>query len=113
MPKITFLPANQTVEFEPGTLPYQGEGLRGSLLDVALHAGVDDLRHLCGGICACITCHVIIERGDENLSPMEKDEEDRLYRVPNLSVHSRLACRAVVQGDVVARVSGQEEEQTW
>ena len=113
MPTVTFLPANQTVEFEPGSLPYQGEGLRESLLDVALHAGVDDLRHLCGGICACITCHVLIERGDENLSAMEKDEEDRLYRVPNLSVHSRLACRAVVQGDVVARVPGQEEGQTW
>ena len=98
------MPANQTIEFEPETLPYQGAGLRESLLDVALHAGVDNLRHLCGGICACITCHVLIERGDENLSPMEKDEEDRLYRVPNLSVHSRLACRAVVQGDVVARV---------
>ena len=104
MPQVTFLPANQTVEYEPGSLPYEGEGLPESLLDMALHAGVDDLRHLCGGICACITCHVVIECGDENLSPMEKDEEDRLYRVPNLSVHSRLACRAVVRGDVVARV---------
>ncbi len=105
MPKVTFLPANQSVEFEPGSLPYQGEGLCESLLDAALYAGVD-MRHLCGGICACITCHVVIEQGDENLSPMEKDEEDRLYRVPNLSVHSRLACRAVVRGDVVARVLG-------
>jgi 2Fe-2S ferredoxin len=109
MPKVTFLPSNQTIEFESGKLPYQGEGLRESLLDAALHGGVDELRHLCGGICACITCHVIIEGGDENLSPMERDEEDRLYRVPNLSVHSRLACRAVVKGDVVARVAGTEE----
>jgi 2Fe-2S ferredoxin len=113
MPRVTFLPSNQTIEFEPGSLPYQGEGLRESLLDAALHAGVDDLRHLCGGICACITCHVIVECGDESLSPMEKDEEDRLYRVPNLSVHSRLACRAVVRGDVVARVPGLEETQPW
>ena len=103
MPRVTFLPASYTFEYERGSLPYQGEGLRESLLDVALNAGVD-LRHLCGGICACITCHVIVERGDENLSPMEKDEEDRLYRTPNLSVHSRLACRSVVCGAVVARV---------
>ena len=109
MPRVTFLPANQTVEYEPGSLPYQGEGLRESLLDAALNAGVD-LRHLCCGICACITCHVIVERGDENLSLMEKDEEDRLYRLPNLSVHSRLACRAVVRGDVAARVPGAESE---
>jgi 2Fe-2S ferredoxin len=106
MPKITFLPSDQTIEFESGSLPFQGEGLRGSLLDVALQAGVEDLRHLCGGICACITCHVVIESGDENLSLMQKDEEDRLYRVPNLSVHSRLACRAVAHGDVVVRVPG-------
>lgn len=109
MPKITFLPSNRSIAFESGKLPYQGEGLRESLLDVALHAGVEDLRHLCAGICACITCHVIVEQGDENLSPMERDEEDRLYRIPNLSVHSRLACRAVARGDVTARVPGTEE----
>ena len=109
MPKVTFLPAGQTIAFESGELPFYEEGRRESLLDVALHADVD-LRHLCGGICACITCHVIVERGDENLSPMEKDEEDRLYRLPNLSVHSRLACRAVVRGDVVARVPSAESE---
>jgi len=103
MPKVTFLPTGHEIEFEVDSLPYQGEGLRGSLLDVALYGGVD-MRHLCGGICACITCHVVVEQGDQNLAPMAKDEEDRLYRVPVLSVHSRLACRAVVQGDVVVRV---------
>ena len=108
MPQITFLPARQTIEFEAGSLPYQGEGRAESLLDAALNCGVD-LRHLCGGICACITCHVIVEEGDRNLSPMERDEEDRLYRVPHLSVHSRLACRAVVQGNVVARIPGPGE----
>ena len=112
MPQVTFLPANQTIEYEPGSLPYQGEGRRESLLDAALNCDVD-LRHLCGGICAGATCHVIVEEGDDNLSPMEKDEEDRLYRLPNLSVHSRLACRAVVRGDVVTRVpsAGNEGEQ--
>jgi 2Fe-2S ferredoxin len=105
MPKVTFLPSNKVIEFEPGgmSIPYQGEGSRGSLLDLALYAGAE-MRHLCGGICACITCHVVVESGDENLSAMEKDEEDRLYRVRDLSVHSRLACRAVAKGDVVVRV---------
>src|SRR5262245_57682380 len=72
MPKVQFLDdsgESTAVHFERGSLPYSGEGLRESLLDVALHHGVD-LQHLCGGICACITCHVIIESGDENLSPM-------------------------------------------
>ncbi len=35
---------------------------------------------------------------------MEKDEEDRLYRLPNYTLHSRLACRAVIHGDAVVRV---------
>ena len=109
MPKVTFLPAGQPVEYEAGRLPYQGEGERESLLDVALHSGVE-LRHLCGGLCACITCHIIVEQGEEHLSPMEKDEEDRLYRLSNLSLHSRLACRAVVRGDVVVRVPSRGEE---
>ena len=103
MPTVRFLPENQRAEFTSGQLRYYGEGLRESLLDVALNHNVD-LMHLCGGICACITCHVIVEQGDENLSPMQKDEEDRLYRVPGYTLHSRLACRAVVRGDVTVRV---------
>jgi len=103
MLKIVFLPSNATVEYEPGSLPYQGEGKAGSVLDVALSYGVE-LRHACAGLCACTTCHVVVEAGDEHLSPMEKDEEDRIYRLPNYTLHSRLACRAVVRGDVVVHV---------
>jgi 2Fe-2S ferredoxin len=103
MPTVRFLPEDKRADFASGQLRYHGEGLRESLLDVALNHGVD-LRHACGGICACITCHVIVERGDENLSPMEKNEEDCLYRVPDYTLRSRLACRAVVRGDVTVRV---------
>lgn len=95
MPKLIFLPSNTTVEYEADTLAYQNEGKAESILDIALNYGVD-LRHSCEGICACITCHVIVKKDDDCLSPMEKDEEDRLYRTSNLSLHSRLACRAVV-----------------
>jgi len=103
MPTVRFLPSTVASEFTPGELPYQGEGERESLLDIALRDGVG-LRHACGGICACITCHVVVENGDENLSPMEPDEQDRLYRVPDYTLHSRLACRAVVRGDVTVRI---------
>ena len=111
MPKVRFLSEpegrsfhdGKCVEYDPGSLNYRGEGLRGSLLDVALNHDID-LMHLCGGICACITCHVIIEDGDQNLNPPNKDEEDRLYRVAGYTLHSRLACRAVVLGDVTVRI---------
>jgi 2Fe-2S ferredoxin len=103
MPTVRFLPGNLISEFQSGALTYQGEGQRESLLDIALRDGVE-LRHACGGICACITCHVIVEQGDENLSAMETDEQDRLFRVPDYTLHSRLACRAVVRGDVTVRI---------
>jgi 2Fe-2S ferredoxin len=103
MPAARFFPSNTVSQFTSGELPYQGEGYRESLLDLALRDNVA-LRHACGGICACITCHVIVEQGDENLSPMEQDEEDRLYRIPDYTLHSRLACRAIVRGDVTVRI---------
>ncbi len=108
MPKITFLPGNQTVEYKAAELPYQREGRPGSILDVALNHGIE-LRHACGGICACITCHIMVQQGDQNLCPMEPDEEDRIYRIPAFSLHSRLACRAVPLGDVTVVIPGKDD----
>ena len=103
MPRVTFLPAGVTVEFEAGALPYQGHGKPASLLDIALHAGLH-LEHACGGNCACTTCHVVIRSGEANLSEMEEDEEDRLFGAADLTLHSRLACQAVVHGDLVLEI---------
>ena len=74
--KVTFLPANVTVEYEPGKLSYKDHGKPRSLLDVAFNFGIL-LEHACGGNCACTTCHVVVKQGDNNLSPMEDDEADR------------------------------------
>jgi 2Fe-2S ferredoxin len=106
VPKVVFLPMNAVAEFEPATLPYQGHGKPGSLLDVALNFGVP-LGHTCGGNCACTTCHVIVREGEEHLSEMEDLEGDRLYSAAGLTLHSRLACQAVVSGNVVVEVVGE------
>lgn len=103
MPKVTFLPAGTAVEVEREQLPFAGHGKPGSLLDVALHFDVP-LEHTCGGNCACTTCHVIVREGEANLSAMEDDEADRLEMAPGLTLHSRLACQAVVHGDVVVEI---------
>lgn len=103
MPKVTFLPANQTVEFESGKLPYAEHGRPESLLDIAINFGLH-LEHACGGNCACTTCHVVVKEGDQNLSPMEDDEADRLETAADLTLHSRLGCQAVVTGDVVVEM---------
>jgi 2Fe-2S ferredoxin len=72
-------------------------------LDVAENCGVE-LEHACGGVCACTTCHVIVKEGDDNLSEMDDEEQDRLDMAPGLSLHSRLGCQAIVKGDVVVEI---------
>ena len=104
--KVTFLRSNSepiTVEYEPGVTPYHEHGKEGSLLDIALNCGIN-LEHSCGGNCACTTCHVIVRQGEENLTEMDDDEEDRLYMADGLTLHSRLGCQCVVTGDVTVEI---------
>jgi 2Fe-2S ferredoxin len=101
--KVTFLPMNVTVEVDETKYPLADHGRPGSLLDIALAHDVP-LEHNCGGSCACTTCHVIVREGEDNLSVMEQDEEDRLDTAEGLTLHSRLGCQAVVKGHVVVEI---------
>jgi 2Fe-2S ferredoxin len=47
---------------------------------------------------------VIVREGEDHLSEMEQDEEDRLDTAEGLTLHSRLGCQAVVKGDVVVEI---------
>jgi 2Fe-2S ferredoxin len=98
MPKVTFLPSNQSFEAKTGD----------SVLDVALTHDVP-IQHACGGFCACTTCHIIVKSGMENLSQMEDEEQDRLeVAATGLTPSSRLGCQAKVHGDVVVEVVNQD-----
>ena len=101
--KVTFLPLNVTIEVDDETYPLADHGRPGSLLDIALAHDIP-LEHNCGGSCACTTCHVIVREGEQNLSVMEQDEEDRLDTAEGLTLHSRLGCQAVLTGDVVVEI---------
>lgn len=103
--KITFLPMNITVEVDPDKLPYEHDGLPGSVLDIALEHGID-LDHACGGVCACSTCHVIVRQGSDILNEATEEEEDQLEEAPGLRPTSRLACQSVPDGttDVVVEI---------
>jgi ferredoxin, 2Fe-2S len=105
VPKVTFIIDGEprTVEYEDGALPYSQHGKPGSLLDVAKHFDVP-LEHACGGSCACTTCHVIVREGAAHLTEMDEDEADRLDLAWDPTPQSRLACQAVVKGDVVCEV---------
>jgi 2Fe-2S ferredoxin len=103
--KVTFLPSGKTVEVDPACLPYGSHGLPGSLLDIALHYGID-IDHACGGVCACSTCHVVIRAGVESCNESSEKENDQLDVVPGLQVTSRLACQCVPDGarDIVVEI---------
>ncbi len=103
--KVTFRRNGEehTFEVDPDTMEYHDHGRPFSLLDVALHHGIE-LEHQCGGNCACTTCHVIVEEGAEHLTELEDDEEDRLGLAPGVGLKSRLGCQSIVQGDVVVRI---------
>jgi 2Fe-2S ferredoxin len=103
LPKVTFLPANETFEFESGQLPYKNHGKPESLLDVAMNFGFH-LEHACGGSCACTTCHVVVKQGVDNLSAMDDDEFDRVEQASDFQLNSRLGCQAIVKGDVTVHI---------
>jgi 2Fe-2S ferredoxin len=88
---------------EPDKLPYGHDGLPGSVLDIAMGAGVH-LDHACGGVAACSTCHVIVEQGGETCSAILEAEEDMLDLAAGVTDKSRLGCQCIPNGTVPMRV---------
>lgn len=95
--RLTFLPMDLTIDVDPEQLPASGEGLPGSILDIALANDID-IDHACGGVCACSTCHIIVRAGEESCPESSEDEEDMLDNAPGLELGSRLACQTVPDG---------------
>ena len=105
---VTFVAPNGVatkVLVDPAKIPYGPTGLPGSLLDVAMGSGVA-LEHVCGGVCACSTCHVIVKQGLESCSEGTDDEFDQLEKAPLTTLQSRLGCQCVPNGtkDIVVEI---------
>lgn len=75
------------------------------ILEVAVEHGIN-IEHACGGVCACSTCHVYIEKGMKDLEEATDAEEDRVEEAPGLQRNSRLSCQCEIEGDgpIVVRV---------
>lgn len=105
---ITFIfpdKTEKTVHVDPDRIPYGETGQPGSILDIALGNGVE-LEHVCGGVCACSTCHVIVKEGLETCNEGTDDEFDQLEEAPGITLQSRLACQCVPNGtkDLVVEI---------
>lgn len=66
-----------------------------SILEVALKNNIN-LHHNCGGVCACSTCHLYVNKGDDFLEELSDKEEDFIDRAVNPRINSRLGCQCVL-----------------
>src|SRR5688572_23480342 len=78
---------------EPVTLSNVEAGQ--TLLEIALKNDIE-LHHNCGGVCACTTCHLYIEKGMDSIDDITDREEDFIDRAVNPRLNSRLGCQSLL-----------------
>lgn len=65
-----------------------------SLMENLRDNGIDDILAICGGCCACATCHVYVDPAfADRLPPMSEDELDLLSCSSGYTEQSRLSCQ--------------------
>lgn len=107
MYKITF-------QFEkPGSTPRTLTDIESgqSLLEVALKNDIE-LHHNCGGVCACSTCHLYVQQGEQHLEELSDKEEDFIDRAVNPRLNSRLGCQCLLldgSGNIVVTLPDQTQ----
>ena len=104
MPNITF----NFEESNKQTITVKGD-IDDSILEIALKNNIQ-LHHNCGGVCACSTCHIYIEKGENFLEELSDKEEDFIDRARNPKINSRLGCQCVLQknsGDIEVTIPDQ------
>lgn len=94
MPNITFvdhLGSERTIAANAG----------GSLMEAARLHDVPGIDADCGGVCACATCHVYVEKAFfDRLAPPGAGEEPMLEFVDEPRPTSRLACQIRLSDDL-------------
>ncbi len=82
-----------------------------SILEVALKNDIN-LHHNCGGVCACSTCQVYVEIGEDHLPEITDREEDFIDRAVNPRLNSRLGCQCILDdgnGEIVVTLPDQTQ----
>jgi 2Fe-2S ferredoxin len=89
-----------TIKFkfeQKGLEPVTLENIQGdqSILEVALDHHIV-LHHNCGMVCACSTCHIYLENGEDFVPEISDKEEDFIDRARNPRLNSRLGCQCIL-----------------
>lgn len=69
-----------------------------SVMEIIRNAGIDEMLALCGGCCACATCHIQVdEEFVSRLPAMPVDESELLNTSSHRVATSRLSCQLILQ----------------
>ena len=82
-----------------------------SILEVALKNDIE-LHHNCGGVCACSTCHLYVEQGEQFIEELTDKEEDFIDRAVSPRLNSRLGCQCLLlegNGEIVVTLPDQTQ----
>ena len=107
MATVKFIFEDESIQ--PVTVEKVEEGY--SILEVAEDNHVH-LNHNCGGGCACSTCHVYVERGEDSLEEISDKEEDFIDRAINPRLESRLGCQCVIldeDAEIIIQIPDQSQ----
>lgn len=85
MQKVIFLPFNSVVYGEKGK----------TLLDLAFENDIL-IEHNCGGLCACISCRVLVLKGSTLLNEKSEDEKNMLTDEGFTEENLRLSCQCKI-----------------
>ena len=66
-----------------------------TLLEICLKNDIE-LHHNCGGVCACTTCHLYIDKGMDSIDELTDREEDFIDGAMNPRLNSRLGCQSLL-----------------
>lgn len=103
--KIRFLFEDKSIPEKTVVGDLEGRSILEITEDYDIH-----LSHNCGGVCACSTCHVYIEKGEEFLEEISEKEEDFIDRAINPRLESRLGCQCIIldnDADIVVTIPDQ------
>ena len=82
-----------------------------TILELALKNDIE-LHHNCGGVCACTTCHIYVNKGMEHLEELSDKEEDFIDRAVSPRLNSRLGCQSLLlDGDGEVEVTIPDQTQ--
>jgi 2Fe-2S ferredoxin len=71
-----------------------------SLMEAIKDAGFDELMAMCGGGCACATCHVYLDSQTSAIPAPTQNEIELLETSLHFNEKSRLSCQVPVTDDI-------------